>query len=159
NIAAASNAGATYNTSNGTWTPNNSNATATINVASINSELSNGTSVTVTTNSTNANGAGNININADITKIGGGDANLTLIAVGAINDNGRTISSNVSKLNVTMQSNGTVTLANGSSFLLNGGTLTINAGNASNANVGANIGQTTICASAATITGTTNSAA
>ena len=44
--------------------------------------------------------AGNININADIAKTGGGRRDLTMIANGTINDNGFTISSTVGKLNV-----------------------------------------------------------
>jgi filamentous hemagglutinin family protein len=155
-IAASANASANFNTSNGTWSASQPNAT--INVAALNSQLSTGTSVTITTVSANS-AAGNININANIAKTGGGDVNLTLFANGSINDNGATISSTSNKLNVTMRANSTVTLADGSAFLLNGGTLNITGGlNASSTQVGVNIGQTTINATAATISGTTNSA-
>ena len=154
NIAASANAGESFNTTNGTWTP--SLANATINVAAIDAQLGNGTSVTVTTASGNAS-VGNITINANIAKTGGGNATLTLIANGAIVDNGFNISSTTGKLNVNMTANGTVTLANGSAFALNGGNLSIQGGNATNANVGVNIGQTTMNAAAATLVGTTTS--
>lgn len=155
-IAASANVAETFTTSNGTWSASQPNGT--INVAALNAQLDAGTNVTITTASANS-AAGNININASIAKTGGGNASLTLIANGSIVDNGMNISSTSNRLNLTMTANNGVTLANGSAFFLNGGTLNITGGNASNAQVGVNIGQTTINAAAATIIGTTNGAA
>jgi filamentous hemagglutinin family protein len=154
-IANANTANNTFNSSSGVWVPNASNAT--INVASINAQLDAGTTVIVTTNS-GSGAAGNLNINANITKTAGGNASLTLRANGTIFDNGMNISSTVGVLNVTMNASNGVVLSNGSAFSLNGGNLTIiGVGNGSQ--VGVNIGQATVNASNVTINGTTNTGA
>ncbi|EMI6861561.1 filamentous hemagglutinin N-terminal domain-containing protein, partial [Escherichia coli] len=105
---------------------------------SINSELNNGTSVTVLTNSTSSgsNQAGNITVNADINKTSGTDATLTLKADGNINVNNNITSTN-GKLNVNLaaantSSTGTITLGNNVSITTNGGDITAGAANASN---------------------------
>ncbi|EMV2453762.1 filamentous hemagglutinin, partial [Escherichia coli] len=105
---------------------------------SINSELNNGTSVTVLTNSTSSgsNQAGNITVNADINKTSGTDATLTLKADGNINVNNN-ITSTHGKLNVNLaaantSSTATITLGNNVSITTNGGNITAGTANASN---------------------------
>ncbi|MBB6980151.1 filamentous hemagglutinin, partial [Escherichia coli] len=105
---------------------------------SINSELNNGTSVTVLTNSTSSgsNQAGNITVNADINKTSGTDATLTLKADGNITVN-KNITSTHGKLNVNLaaantSSTGTITLGNNVSITTNGGNITAGTANASN---------------------------
>ncbi|TBL36124.1 filamentous hemagglutinin N-terminal domain-containing protein, partial [Escherichia coli] len=105
---------------------------------SINSELNNGTSVTVLTNSTSSgsNQAGNITVNADINKTSGTDATLTLKADGNITVN-KNITSTAGKLNVNLaaantSSTGTITLGNNVNITTNGGNITAGAANASN---------------------------
>ncbi|HIA3529409.1 TPA: filamentous hemagglutinin N-terminal domain-containing protein, partial [Escherichia coli] len=105
---------------------------------SINSELNNGTSVTVLTNSTSSgsNQAGNITVNADINKTSGTDATLTLKADGNINVNNNITSTN-GKLNVNLaaantSSTATITLGNNVSITTNGGNITAGTANASN---------------------------
>ncbi|HBN3913026.1 TPA: filamentous hemagglutinin N-terminal domain-containing protein, partial [Escherichia coli] len=105
---------------------------------SINSELNNGTSVTVLTNSTSSgsNQAGNISVNADINKTSGTDATLTLKADGNINVNNNITSTN-GKLNVNLaaantSSTATITLGNNVNITTNGGDITAGTANASN---------------------------
>ncbi|EMX7494978.1 filamentous hemagglutinin N-terminal domain-containing protein, partial [Escherichia coli] len=105
---------------------------------SINSELNNGTSVTVLTNSTSSgsNQAGNITVNADINKTSGTDATLTLKADGNINVNNSITSTN-GKLNVNLaaantSSTATITLGNNVNITTNGGDITAGTANASN---------------------------
>ncbi|HCO0725101.1 TPA: filamentous hemagglutinin N-terminal domain-containing protein, partial [Escherichia coli] len=105
---------------------------------SINSELNNGTSVTVLTNSTSSgsNQAGNITVNADINKTSGTDATLTLKADGNINVNNNITSTN-GKLNVNLaaantSSTATITLGNNVNITTNGGDITAGTANASN---------------------------
>ncbi|HCN9213523.1 TPA: S-layer family protein, partial [Escherichia coli] len=116
---------------------------------SINSELNNGTSVTVLTNSTSAgaNQAGNITVNADINKTGGADATLTLKADGNITVN-KNITSTAGKLNVNLAAantsrTGTITLGNNVSITTNGGDITAGTANASNS-VTINVTNTTL---------------
>ncbi|MFV2683114.1 filamentous hemagglutinin N-terminal domain-containing protein, partial [Escherichia coli] len=116
---------------------------------SINSELNNGTSVTVLTNSTSSgsNQAGNITVNADINKTSGTDATLTLKADGNITVN-KNITSTHGKLNVNLaaantSSTGTITLGNNVSITTNGGDITAGTANASNS-VTINVTNTTL---------------
>ena len=116
---------------------------------SINSELNNGTSVTVLTNSTSSgsNPAGNITVNADINKTSGTDATLTLKADGNITVN-KNITSTHGKLNVNLaaantSSTGTITLGNNVSITTNGGNITAGTANASNS-VTINVTNTTL---------------
>ncbi|HGG1837218.1 TPA: filamentous hemagglutinin, partial [Escherichia coli] len=111
---------------------------STVSNTSINNELNNGTSVTILTNGTSSgpSQAGNITVDADIHKTGGGDANLTLLADGNINVN-KNITSTNGTLNVNLaaantSSTGTITLGNNVSITTNGGNITAGAANASN---------------------------
>ncbi|WP_155740929.1 filamentous hemagglutinin N-terminal domain-containing protein, partial [Burkholderia diffusa] len=112
----------------GTWSI--SGLTSVINVAQINSDLNNGTSVTVTTTGSNGTNLGNITINADIQKTAGANANLTLTANGTIIENNN-ITSTAGLLNVTMTGPNGITFGSGITFALNNGTLSAAGGNAS----------------------------
>jgi filamentous hemagglutinin family protein len=106
----------------GVFTPTTN--TAQIGVANINADLTAGTSVTINTASSGT-GAGNItqNAGADILKVGGGNATLTMNAAGAITLNGN-ISSTLGALNTTLNAGGAVNSTG--NLALNGGLLTIN---------------------------------
>ncbi|KAF6590645.1 filamentous hemagglutinin N-terminal domain-containing protein, partial [Cronobacter sp. EKM101R] len=97
---------------------------------SISNELNNGTSVTILTQSQTAGGnqSGNITVNADISKNGGGDASLTLKANGNITIQSHNITSTVGKLNISLLgagSNSAMVHLNGSTLQSNGGDITV----------------------------------
>ena len=76
-----------------------------LTVASIQTALNAGTSVTVTTGTAGGNSqVGNITVTSDIAKTAGGDASLTLSAHNNITlNNNIDITSNSNKLNVTLR--------------------------------------------------------
>ena len=94
--------------------------------ASINNELNNGTSVTILTSCATAGGAqaGNITVDASISKTLGNDATLTLLADGNITVNNN-ITSTTGKLNITLLGAG----SNSGRIWLNNATLSSNGGN------------------------------
>lgn len=105
NIEANPGNGTTTSSSGGTttWDPDNSVSPAIVDVATINAALNSGTNVTVITGSVGAD-AGNINVNAAVSKTAGGDATFTLRAANNIVVNS-TIGSTVGQLNVSLQAN------------------------------------------------------
>jgi trimeric autotransporter adhesin len=105
NIDALPDNGTTTSSSGGTttWDPDNSASPAIVDVATINMALNSGTNITVITGSVGAD-AGNINVNAAVSKTAGGDATLTLPAPHNINVNA-TIGSTAGHLNVDLQAN------------------------------------------------------
>ncbi|HHY1462478.1 TPA: filamentous hemagglutinin N-terminal domain-containing protein [Yersinia enterocolitica] len=113
------------------------NVTQILNT-SINAQLDKGTNVTITTSNgslTNCRWC-NITLQADINKIAGGDATLTLQADGNIVSNGHNITATTGKLNLNLLSgdsivDSTITL-NNSDVLLNGGDLLMKHANKNN---------------------------
>ncbi len=105
NIEANPDAGTTTTSSGGTttWDPDNSVSPAIVDVATINAALNSGTNVTVITGSVGTD-AGNINVNAAVSKTAGGDATFTLRAANNVVVNS-TIGSTVGQLNVNLQAN------------------------------------------------------
>ncbi len=99
---------------------------ASIGVVEINAALNAGTSVIINTASADA-GAGNITMTGAISKTAGGDATLTLNAVGTIVLS-QSISSTTGALSVALNAGGSVTME--SVINTNGGTLAIVAGGA-----------------------------
>ena len=99
---------------------------ASIGVVQINAALNAGTSVIINTASADA-GAGNITMTGAISKTAGGDATLTLNAVGTIVLS-QSISSTTGALSVALNAGGSVTME--SVINTNGGTLAIVAGGA-----------------------------
>ncbi|WP_448534047.1 two-partner secretion domain-containing protein [Parathermosynechococcus lividus] len=116
------------------FTPTANNATV-LNTT-VNASLNAGTSVTITTGSTGFQ-AGNITVNAAISKTSGGDATLTLAAANSIFVNANIISSN-NKLNIILNADadangfgaiqvGAITLnSNGGNITLGGGSNPLN---------------------------------
>lgn len=110
------------------------NASEILNTT-ISNLLSAGTNVRISTN--NASGSapngGSITVNADITKVAGGEASLRLEADRDINVNA-SIKSNADKLNVVLNSGrqasgiGSVTIGAGAQVVSNGGDITIGGG-------------------------------
>jgi filamentous hemagglutinin family protein len=124
-IAAAPDNGATATTAGGTTTfdPDNSVSPAVVDVATINAALNGGTNVTVITGSVGAD-AGNITVNAAVSKTAGADATFTLRAANNVVVNS-TIGSTSGRLNVDLQAN-----ADGAGNIdtnLSAGDVTINA--------------------------------
>ena len=105
NIEANPDNGTTTSTSGGTttWNPDNSVSPAIVDVATINAALDSGTNVTVITGSVGTD-AGNINVNAAVSKTTGTDATFTLRAANNIVVNA-TIGSTTGQLNVDLQAN------------------------------------------------------
>ena len=118
-------AGGSFNSSSpNVFTP--TAATATADVATINSSLNGGTSVTINTGSVGdgLGGAGNITLAAAIAKTLGGDATLTLNAVGSITLSAD-ITSASSALSVALNAGTTVSMG---AITTNGGDVNVNAG-------------------------------
>jgi filamentous hemagglutinin family protein len=127
-------------TTNGTaYTSNYTAAADSVILASdINASLNNGTSVTLATSAAGSS-TGNIAVNENISKKGGGDATLTLQAHGNITvAASKTITSNTGKLNVVFNSDsdgangGAIVFNNGSGITSNGGNITLGGGTAGN---------------------------
>lgn len=85
-----------------TFTPSSNNSN--LNAASVNSSLSGGTDVTITTSDASGNQAGDIIVSTAISKTGGDEATLRLIAQDDIDVNA-TIGSTVDQLNVILIAN------------------------------------------------------
>ncbi|HDL8430947.1 TPA: filamentous hemagglutinin N-terminal domain-containing protein [Yersinia enterocolitica] len=114
------------------------NVTQILNT-SINAQLDKGTNVTITTSNgslTNCRWC-NITLQADINKIAGGDATLTLQADGNIVSNGHNITATTGKLNLNLLSGDSIVdsiiTLNNSDVLLNGGDLLMKHANENNA--------------------------
>lgn len=104
----------------------------------IEAQLNAGVDVILQTAPTGA-GAGNIAINANISKTGGIFAALTLQAHGGIAlGNGISISASVGSLDVNLLAGGTISLGSGSSIATNGGDIVLS-GNRLNNNAGAGV--------------------
>jgi filamentous hemagglutinin family protein len=124
------------------WTPGAGNSY--IPVAAINQQLNSGTNVKVTTDDpANVNGsdAGDIYVNASISKTNGGDATLSLLAAGSIYvgaQGGAALTSTSGKLNVVLDAfkdgvsavttEGKVQILSGSRIATNGGFIAIGGG-------------------------------
>ncbi|HAF9764145.1 TPA: hypothetical protein G8R83_004528, partial [Salmonella enterica] len=98
---------------------------------SIESQLNAGTNVTVRTSGADTAGqAGNITVNANITKSAGADATLTLAADGNITLDGKSITSTAGKLDVSVlaagSDSGRIQVVNGARVGSNGGNITLN---------------------------------
>ncbi|EIX8228828.1 hypothetical protein MLB10_004740, partial [Salmonella enterica] len=98
---------------------------------SIESQLNAGTNVTVRTSGADTAGqAGNITVNANITKSAGADATLTLAADGNITLDGKSITSTTGKLDVSLlaagSDSGRIQVVNGARVGSNGGNITLN---------------------------------
>lgn len=105
---------------------------------SINAQIDKGTNVTITTSNgslTNCRWC-NITLQADINKIAGGDATLTLQADGNIVSNGHNITATTGKLNLNLLSGDSIVdsiiTLNNSDVLLNGGDLLMKHANKNN---------------------------
>jgi filamentous hemagglutinin family protein len=127
--------GATANGAFDGATPTNSFTptanTATVNAATINTSLNGGTNVTITTGSTGTQ-AGDITVASAISKTGGADATLRLVAADDVNVNAN-ITSTSNKLNVVLQSatggtTGAVSIGGGAQITTNGGNITVGGG-------------------------------
>ncbi|XFA72719.1 filamentous hemagglutinin N-terminal domain-containing protein [Thermosynechococcaceae cyanobacterium Okahandja] len=105
------------------FTPNANNATV-LNTT-INTSLNGGTNVRITTGTTGFQ-AGNITVNAPISKTTGGEATLTLAAANNIVVNAN-ITSTSSKLNIVLNAN--VDSLLGGAIIVSGATLNSNGGN------------------------------
>ncbi|WP_179401440.1 beta strand repeat-containing protein [Burkholderia guangdongensis] len=129
---------------------------STLTTGAIQSELNNGTSVTVATSATGGNGAGDIDVadSATIQKTSGGDAKFSLQASGSVVIGyGVSITSSAGKLDVLLDSNvgvtapfgGTVSIGDGffggATIQTNGGNFVVNGNGGSGA---ASITRTTV---------------
>ncbi|MDZ7891223.1 MAG: filamentous hemagglutinin N-terminal domain-containing protein [Rhodoferax sp.] len=104
----------------------------------IETQLNLGVSVVLQTAPTGT-GAGNITVNANVAKTGGGDAALTLQAIGGIAlANGVSISSSSGALDVNLLAGGGISLGAGSSISSNGGAIVLAGASLSN-NAGAGV--------------------
>lgn len=113
--------------------------TAIANVSTINTSLNGGTSVTILT-TPGGTQAGNITLSNDISKTSGGDATLTLTAVGSITLNAD-ITSTTGLLNVTMTGSSlTVGSSSSSTINTNGGDFNVTLNNAVSIGSGGNTG-------------------
>ncbi len=101
----------------GTFDPDNSVSPAIVDVNTINAALNAGTSVTILTGSVGTD-AGNITVNASVSKTAGGDATLTLNAANNIAVNS-SIGSTVGQLGVALTAGGNVVV--NSTITTNGG--------------------------------------
>jgi filamentous hemagglutinin family protein len=101
----------------GQFDPDNSASPAVVDVNTINAALNAGTNVTILTGSVGTD-AGNITVNAAVSKTAGTDATLTLNAANNIDVNA-TIGSTVGQLGVDLQGGGAVTV--NSAITTNGG--------------------------------------
>lgn len=91
----------------------------------IETQLNAGVSVVLQTAPTGS-GAGNIAVNASVSKTGGGNAFLTLQAIGGITlANGVSISSSAGAMDVNLLAGGGIGLGSGSSISSNGGTIVL----------------------------------
>ncbi|EIU0511558.1 filamentous hemagglutinin N-terminal domain-containing protein, partial [Escherichia coli] len=121
------------------FTPNSGVTSGQVGVENINNQLNNGTSVNITTNNSAGAGNGDITVNANISKTGGGNASLTLLADRNITVN-KNITSTTGELNVSLlagntSQNANITIGTNVNITTNNGSLTAKAANASH-NVG-----------------------
>jgi filamentous hemagglutinin family protein len=132
---------------------------STVDHATIEASLNTGSSVIVTTAQTGRSDAGDITVVNSITKTGGADATLTLIAQNNITINsGATISSSSNKLNVSLQANQTDAGDAGSNTsagdVIINGTINTNGGTFSSSGVNFTAASTATINTSAAATGT-----
>lgn len=133
-------------TTNGTFDGGNPNQftttanTAVANVTTITNSLDAGTSVTILTTPSGTQ-AGNITVSSAISKTAGGDATLTLDAVGTITVNAN-ISSSSNKLHVVLTAGNSITIGSTASSAIStlGGDFTATAQNTVTLSTGVNPG-------------------